>query len=107
MGESNIIYHRNIEFSAQVLADFCDRHRIMRLSLFGSALRDDFHDESDVDFLVEFGPEATPTYFRLMEMEEELSSLIGRCVDLRTPMELSKYIRERVTAEAETQYVRG
>lgn len=95
----------NINISKQELSRFCRRNSVAKLSLFGSVLREDFHEGSDVDFLVEFESSLKPSYFKLMEMEEELSGLIGREVDLRTPMELSKYIRQRVMDEAEEQYV--
>ena len=73
-----------------MLADFCRRHHIQRLSLFGSTLRGTDRPDSDVDLLVEFQPECTPDFFTLIEMEEELSQQIqGRKVDLRTPRDLS------------------
>lgn len=87
------------------LADFCQKHRIRKLSLFGSILRDDFDpDRSDVDFLVEFLPNATPGFFRLVDMEDQLSDLIGKKADLRTPKELSRYFRQEVLDEAVIQY---
>lgn len=87
------------------IADFCQRHHICKLSLFGSVLRDDFKPESDIDFLVEFEPGRTPGYFKLVSMEMELSEMLdGRKIDLRTPNELSIYFRDRVMAEAVVQY---
>jgi len=88
------------------LAEFCRRHRIRRLSFFGSVLRDDFGPESDIDVLVEFEPDARVGYFKLFEMEEELSRILGgRKVDINTPNGLSKYFRDEVLREAEVQYV--
>lgn len=86
------------------LRDFCRRHGIRRLALFGSVLRDDFGPDSDVDVLVEFEPGREPglAFFR---MEEELSELVGRDVDLHTPGFLSHHIRGEVLGEAEDQYV--
>ena len=78
------------------LAKFCQRHHIRKLSLFGSVLREDFGEESDVDFLVEFVPGKVPGYLRLAGMENQLSDLIGRKADLRTREELSSYFREEV-----------
>jgi predicted nucleotidyltransferase len=75
-----------------------------RPALFGSVLRDDFTPESDVDVLVEFEPGFVPG-LRFFSMEEELSTILGRKVDLNTPGFLSRYFRDRVLAEAETQYV--
>lgn len=61
---------------------FCKRNHIRKLSLFGSVLRDDFRPESDIDVLVEFDPDAKISLFDLIHMEEELTSLLGRKVDL-------------------------
>lgn len=85
------------------IADFCRRHHIRRLSFFGSVLRDDFRPESDVDVLVEFEPDCVPG-LAFFAMEEELSQLLGRRVDLNTPQFVSPTFRERVLAEAEAQY---
>ena len=87
------------------IADFCRRHHIRRLSVFGSALRDDFREDSDVDILVEFEPGHVPGLLKLARMERELSRLLGgRKVDLRTPDDLSRYFRAEVLEEAEVQY---
>ncbi|MFW6164177.1 MAG: nucleotidyltransferase family protein [Planctomycetota bacterium] len=89
------------------VAEFCRRHHIRRLALFGSVLRDDFGPASDVDVLAEFEPGHTPSFFKLFDMEEELSRLVGgRKVDLRTPEDLSRYFRAEVMASAEVQYER-
>ena len=79
---------------------------IRRLSLFGSILRDDFRPDSDVDVLVEFEPDHVPGFFGLFDLQEELSALFGRRVDLRTPEDLSRYFRDEVLARAEVQYAR-
>ena len=86
--------------------DFCRRHHIRRLAFFGSVLRDDFTPSSDVDVLVEFEPGKTPG-FTFFSMEEELSRILGRRVDLNTPNSLSKYFRDEVLAEAEELYVQA
>ena len=85
------------------IAEFCRANHIRRLALFGSVLRDDFSEDSDVDVLVEFEPGHVPglAFFRL---EMELSELLGRNVDLNTPGFLSDYFRDEVLAEAEVQY---
>lgn len=93
-----------IEIPREQIADFCRHHHIRRLALFGSVLRDDFTPASDVDILVEFKPDKTPG-FAFFGMQDELSDLLGRRVDLRTPNELSKYFRDEVLAEAEELYV--
>jgi predicted nucleotidyltransferase len=84
---------------------FCERHHVVRLALFGSALRDDFDADSDVDVLVEFQPGHVPG-LAFVGMERELSALLrGRRVDLVTPKFLNARIRERVLREAEPLYV--
>ena len=96
-----------IPLSEDAIAQFCQRHHIEKLSLFGSVLRDDFTSDSDVDFLVEFEPEYIPGLIRLAGMELELSHTIGRKADLRTIADLSRYFREEVLTEAVVQYVKG
>jgi len=86
------------------IADFCRRCHIRKLALFGSVLRPDFGPESDVDVLVEFEPGHPVGLLRLAGMERELSSLLGRKADLRTPADLSRYFRAEVLAAAEVQY---
>lgn len=98
-----MIRYHEIEIPEQEVANFCRRHQIRRLCLFGSILRDDFGPESDVDVLVQFEPGATPGY-GFFTMQEELSILLGRKVDLHTPEFLSKYFREEVLGEAEVLY---
>src|SRR4051794_27340980 len=90
----------------QKIAEFCRRHHIGRLSVFGSVLRDDFGPESDVDVLVESQPGHTPGW-EFFGMQEELSAIVGRRVDLNTPGWLSKYFRDRVKAEARPLYVQA
>ena len=96
---------KNIAVPGVEIAGFCRRNHIRRLYLFGSALRDDFGPESDVDVLVEFETGHVPGFFRLFDMEAELSTLFGgRKVDLRTPQDLSRYFRDEVLATAELHY---
>jgi len=85
------------------IAEFCRRHHIRRLAFFGSVLRDDFRPDSDVDVLVEFEPGYVPG-LAFFAMEEELSKILERHVDLNTPQFVSPHFRERVLAEAEAQY---
>jgi uncharacterized protein len=89
---------------AEEVAALCRRHRIRRLSLFGSALRGEDARDSDLDLLVEFEPGVRIGYLGLAGIERELSALFGRSVDLRTPGELGPHMRERILREAETQY---
>ncbi len=87
------------------IAEFCRRHGIARLSLFGSVLRTDFTPQSDVDVLVEFLPGTRVGYFGFQDMEDELSELLGREVDLNTAKSLSRYFRDEVLHEARPLYV--
>ncbi|MFY9610480.1 MAG: nucleotidyltransferase family protein [Blastocatellia bacterium] len=93
-----------IQLPKERIADFCRRHHIRKLSLFGSVLRDDFGSDSDVDVLVEFEVGHVPG-FAFFGMEEELSQVLGRKVDLNTPNFLSRHFREQVLQQAEVQYV--
>ena len=96
------------EPEAGALAALCRRHHIRRLSLFGSALRGELRPESDIDLLVEFAPGRKPGLLALSAMERELSPLFGgRSIDLRTPEDLSRYIRPHVVNEAEVKYAAG
>jgi hypothetical protein len=94
-----------ISIPPSALAQFCRKHHIRRLSFFGSVLRDDFDQESDVDVLVEFDRNANVGLIKLSGIEIELGELLGRRVDLNTADFISKYIRNQVMAEAEDQYV--
>ena len=89
------------------VAAFCRRNHIRKMSLFGSALREDFGPESDVDILVEFEPGQSVGLIRLAGMEIELSDILGRKVDLRTPGDLSRYFRQEILDSAEVQYAEG
>lgn len=86
------------------IAAFCRRHHIHRLAIFGSALRSDFTTDSDLDVLVEFEPDAR-TGLAFFAMQDELSRMLGRSVDLNTPDFLSKHFRDQVLAEAKDLYV--
>ncbi|PWH18787.1 MAG: nucleotidyltransferase [Anaerolineae bacterium] len=90
-----------IHIDKKALAEFCRRHRIRKLAFFGSVLRDDFGPASDVDVLVEFESGARVGLIRLAGIENELSELLGRKVDLNTPGCLSPYFRDEVLREAE------
>ncbi len=86
------------------IAEFCKRNRIRRLSFFGSVLREDFSQDSDIDILVEFEPGTRVGLIRLSGLEIELGNILGRKVDLNTSGFLSKYYRDQVLAEADVQY---
>ncbi len=97
----------HIEFPKEEIEEFCKKHYIRKLSLFGSALRDDFTPESDLDILVEFDPSHIPGLIRLAGMEIELTGLLGRKVGMRTAQDLSPYFREDVLSSAKVQYAEG
>jgi predicted nucleotidyltransferase len=92
-----------IALDRRAIADFCRRHSIRRLALFGSVLREDFCPDSDVDVLVEFEAGHVPG-LAFFAMQRELSEILGRKVDLNTPQCLCRYYRDEVLAEAEVFY---
>lgn len=94
----------HIRLPQEQIADLCRRHHISKLALFGSVLRGDFRPDSDVDILVEFEPPHTPGMLGLARIERELTTLVGRQVDLRTTNELSRYFRQDVLSTAEVEY---
>jgi predicted nucleotidyltransferase len=93
-----------IRLDRDVLREFCRRHHIAKLSLFGSVLREDFRPDSDIDVLVEFEPGNVPGYVGLAAVALELDALMGREVDLHTPASLSPSLRDDVVASAVTLY---
>lgn len=92
----------NVEPAA--LDEFCRRNGVLRLSIFGSALREDFRPHSDLDLLIEFLPGQRISLFDLGGMAADLTALLGRPVDLRTPEDLSRYFREEVLRLARPLY---
>jgi len=92
-----------INIPKEKIEAFCRRNQIRRLAFFGSVLRDDFSAESDVDVLVEFEPDAR-VGLQFFKMEQELSEILGRKVDLNTAGFLSKYFRDEVLADAKVLY---
>jgi hypothetical protein len=93
-----------IDLPRDKLAEFCRRNHIRKLALFGSVQRGDYRPDSDIDFLVEFDRKHVPGLIRLAGMENELSEILGRKADLRTPQDLSRYFRQEVCDSAEVQY---
>lgn len=86
------------------LIEFCKRHHIRKLSIFGSAVHGQLKPDSDIDLLAEFEKNQTPGLFSIVRMEMELSEMLGRKADLRTPEDLSQYFRDEVVRDAEVQY---
>ena len=105
MTNSGVFSIPNISIPSEEITQFCQRHHVQKLSFFGSVLRDDFSPESDIDILVEFDPQHIPGLIRLSMMEQELSNIFQRKVDLRTPEDLSCYFRQEVIDSAVIQYV--
>ena len=95
-----------VNITKKQIADFCEKNHILRLAFFGSVLRDDFRLDSDVDILVYLDRSVPIGLMEMARMERQLSGMIGRKVDLRTPNELSVYFRDDVIAEAEIIYER-
>lgn len=83
---------------------FCQEHPIERLSLFGSALRGEFEEHSDIDLLIVFEQGAPITFLTMYDLEQALSGIIGHPVDLRTPEELSPFFRDDVLKVAQVLY---
>lgn len=87
---------------------FCKAHPIIaKLSLFGSALSGNLRPNSDIDLLVEFESGKTPSLFVLINLEDELTTILGRKTDLRTQEELSRYFRDEVLTHARSLYVKS
>ena len=97
----------DINLSNDKIKEFCKRHHIRKLSVFGSFLREDFRADSDIDILVEFYPDHIPGFIRLARMENELTSILGHKVDIRTAEDLSRYFRQEVIEAAEVKYAEG
>jgi predicted nucleotidyltransferase len=95
---------KSLSYDRAALARLCRAHGVRRLALFGSVLSGADRPDSDVDLLIEFEPDAVPGFLGLAEIEAQLSGLLGRRVDLRTPDELSRYFRETVEQAAEVQF---
>ena len=99
-----IVQRHGIEIDTEALAELCKRYHVRELSLFGSVLRDDFRDDSDVDVLVEFEPEARIGLFRYFDLQSELEGLFCRKIDLVTKRGLKRVIRDDVLASSEVMY---
>jgi len=83
----------------RAIEEFCRKHHIQRLSLFGSAVRGDFGPESDIDVLVEFQADARVGFLQLSRMQRELADILHRPVDLVPRAGLKPVIREQIVKE--------
>lgn len=96
-----------INIPDEALAEICRRYYVRELALFGSVLRDDFRDDSDIDVLVEFEPDAEIGFFELARLQRELAALVGRDVDVISKRGLNPVIRDDVLDTAEVLYAVG
>lgn len=103
---TDVILQNTITIPTEQIAAFCQQHHIRKLALFGSVLSDQFNINSDVDVLVEFEPGHAPGW-EFISMQDDLSQLFGRPVDLNTPGFLSTTFREQVMQQAVVIYERA
>jgi predicted nucleotidyltransferase len=96
-----------IDIRQEQIADFCQRNQIKKFAIYGSVLRDDFRPDSDIDILIDLESNHRIGLMQMARMEIELSKLIGRKVDLRTPQDLSRYFRDKVIETSEVLYERN
>src|SRR5580658_9514923 len=100
-----------LKYSRQKLGQFCRERGIARLELFGSALREDFHSDSDVDLLATLRTDARPTLLDWADMQEKLAQVFGRPVDLvsRRAIERShnRYRKHAILSTAKAIYSEG
>jgi len=90
-----------------MIQEFCRKHHIRKLSVYGSYLREDFGPESIIEFVVEFEKKRSLRYFDWVDMHEELSELLGGLeVDIRTPHKLGHFFRDEIMAEAVVLYAK-
>lgn len=93
-----------IEVDRLRIAEFCVRNHLVKLALFGSVLTSRFGPDSDVDVLFEYDRAHIPSLFDVAAMEEELTEILGRKADMRTPQDLSRHFRDEVVRNALVQY---
>ena len=89
---------QKVSIPRKKIADFCQRWKVVEFSLFGSALREDFRPDSDIDVLVTFSQNARISLFDLVDMEDELKTVFGREVDLvekESVLRSENYIRRK------------
>jgi len=93
-----------IDLAEDKIKNFFQRHRIRKLSLFGSVLREDFRPKSDIDVLIELEPGAKVGLITLAGLEIELSQILGHKVEMHTVKGLNPHFRDEVLDRAEVQY---
>ena len=102
MNKFSIPNHNSV--APETIARFSAKHHIARFALFGSALNEDYPNDSDLDVVVEFEPDTRIGLIRFVQIQAELSELFNRQVDLHTPASLSRYFREDVMNSARVLY---
>ena len=100
-----------IDLPMEKIAEFCHKWQVIEFALFGSILRDDFRPDSDIDVMVEFHPEAHPTFSTLDQMEAELKTIFDRDIDLITRQGIKtgrNYLRRHeILSSAQVIYATG
>ena len=96
--------NQKVSIPNRPIQDFCHHYHVRELSIFGSAVRNDFHVASDIDLLVDFMPEAQIGYLTLLRMQRELSSILKRQVDLVPKGGLKAKIRKEILTHVEVIY---
>ena len=92
--------NNGIVIKQEDLAKLCIKYKIKELSVFGSVIREDFNDKSDVDFLISFEKDSALTLFHLIDLKEEFSELIGREVDIVEKEGVTNPIRKKIIFES-------
>jgi len=93
---------QKIQISEDQLSSICNKYLIKELSIFGSALRKDFDEDSDIDLLIEFKPEAAVSLFDLIDVKEDFEKLFGREIDIVSKNAIKRsnnYIRKKAILE--------
>lgn len=102
---ATIAIRPDLEVPREEIDALCERRNIIWLAVFGSVLREDFRPESDIDVIVDFAPDRTPSLFQRIKIEEELSEIFhGRTIHFGTRNSLNKWIRDSVLQEARVVY---
>lgn len=100
-----------IDLPLKKIAEFCHQWQVTEFALFGSVLRDDFRLDSDIDVMVQFHPDAHPTFCTLDQMEAELKTIFGRDIDLITRQGIAtsrNYLRRHeILSSAQVIYATG
>ena len=90
--------------SKSELEDLCKKYYIKKLAIFGSAIRNELKLDSDIDILVEFKKGKAPGLMGFCHIQNLLTDLIGREVELHTPNDISRYFRDDVVKNAVVQH---